>query len=106
MNEPCISCELGTATEVVLDREATINGRALQLFGDRFMHCDTCSDDYYTDDQARDTPSMSGGDFYAVRKWGLSPVADTSRPQPALAFDAVHRTAPADIGPVQPRQRH
>lgn len=54
MNEPCISCEVGTATEVVHDREATINGRALQLVGDRFMHCDTCSDEYYTDDQARE----------------------------------------------------
>ena len=54
MNEPCVSCELGTATEVVCDREAVFNGGTFQLVGDRFMHCDMCSDDYYTDDQTRE----------------------------------------------------
>ncbi len=37
------------------------------------------------------------------RKWLFARAA--SRTQRALAFDAPHRAAPADLGPVQPRQR-
>lgn len=54
MNELCASCEVGTASEVVLDREITINGRTLKLVGDCFMHCQSCGEDYYTDGQARE----------------------------------------------------
>ena len=53
MSEICVNCEVGTATEITRDRDATLGGRVLKIVGDRFMHCDECGEDYYTDDQSR-----------------------------------------------------
>ena len=53
MNETCVSCEAGLASEVVATRSVAIGGRELEVAGDRFMQCDTCGEEYFTDEQAR-----------------------------------------------------
>jgi putative zinc finger/helix-turn-helix YgiT family protein len=54
MTEICVSCEVGTAHEIVNDREVIVNGKSFPLAGDRHMRCDTCHEEYYTDDQSRE----------------------------------------------------
>jgi len=53
MSETCVSCEIGTATELVAVRTIDLNGRALEISGDRFMRCDTCGEEYFSDEQSR-----------------------------------------------------
>lgn len=54
MTELCVNCETGTATEVVRNRVVLLHGRELHIADDRFMKCDTCGEEYYTDEQSRD----------------------------------------------------
>jgi putative zinc finger/helix-turn-helix YgiT family protein len=53
MIETCVNCETGTAREVVEDRTALINDALLSIKGDRFMKCDSCGEEYFTDEQGR-----------------------------------------------------
>ncbi len=53
MIEPCVNCETGTAREVVEDRPALLNGTLLSIKADRFMKCESCGEEYFTDEQSR-----------------------------------------------------
>jgi putative zinc finger/helix-turn-helix YgiT family protein len=53
MTEVCVSCEIGTAHEVVESREIFIGGRHLLIADEHFMRCDQCQESYYTDAQAK-----------------------------------------------------
>lgn len=53
MIETCVNCETGSAREVVEDRTALLNDTLLSIKGDRFMKCDSCGEEYFTDEQSR-----------------------------------------------------
>lgn len=53
MIETCVNCETGTAREVVEDRTVLLNGAPLSVSADRFMKCDSCGEEYFTDEQSR-----------------------------------------------------
>jgi putative zinc finger/helix-turn-helix YgiT family protein len=53
MTELCVICETGTAHEVVEDRTVLLNGALLSVKADRFMKCDSCGEEYFTDEQSR-----------------------------------------------------
>lgn len=53
MIERCVNCDTGTAHEVVEDRTVVLNGALLSIKADRFMKCDSCDEEYFTDEQSR-----------------------------------------------------
>lgn len=53
MIELCVNCETGSAHEVVEDRTVLLNDALLSVRADRFMKCDSCGEEYFTDEQSR-----------------------------------------------------
>jgi putative zinc finger/helix-turn-helix YgiT family protein len=80
MTEICILCETGAAREVTADRSVDLNGQVLVVLADRFMKCDSCKEEYYTDEQSseysrkfndarrRNEGLLTGGEIQKLRR--------------------------------------